>query len=252
MVSQITIAMVGDSDQDNLGTISNLKTIRVIRLFKLVRLLRVEALLGHLEFSLPMLSAVVGLVRLLLMISILAHLTACVWYYVASRNIMNSWVSRYHLGCCSGNQVEAPVDLSHCDPLELLPSVSALYVEALYWSITTIAAVGYGDVLPCNPEEEVMAVVGMVIGAALFAYVVGAISGVMSTGTGQDRKLEEKMVQLRDYLHLVSYPLILSTKIPVLLASLSSLRTLFRRDFPNFRGCSWCSLPHPAAFFRFQ
>ena len=43
---------------DSLSAIANLKTIRIIRLFKLVRLLRVEALLEHLEFSLPMLSAV--------------------------------------------------------------------------------------------------------------------------------------------------------------------------------------------------
>jgi hypothetical protein len=113
MAAQITLAQLDgqlDDVDGNLGTISNLKTIRVIRLFKLVRLLRVEALLGHLEFSLPLLSAVVGLLRLLLMISILSHLTACVWYYVATRNMYNSWVSKYHLGCCSPNQV-AP---SHC------------------------------------------------------------------------------------------------------------------------------------------
>lgn len=116
MAAQITLAQLHLQDggsnlndmEGNLDTISNLKTIRVIRLFKLVRLLRVEALLGHLEFSLPLLSAVVGLLRLLLMISILSHLTACVWYYMATRNIYNSWVSKYHLGCCSPNQVPLP------------------------------------------------------------------------------------------------------------------------------------------------
>ena len=299
MAAQITLAQLDgqlDDVDGNLGTISNLKTIRVIRLFKLVRLLRVEALLGHLEFSLPLLSAVVGLLRLLLMISILSHLTACVWYYVATRNMYNSWVSKYHLGCCSPNQVapshcsftpiclgftdsraninlfwfivaigrgpsnpsllvgvccksrvspillppspcalahlrtlwprraqcvahfasrdfnsffayqvEAPIDHG-CETVEALPSISALYSEAMYWSITTISAVGYGDVLPCNPEEENMAVVAMVLGSALFAYVVGAISSVVSSSSSQDKKQHEKMMNLREYLNLVRSP----------------------------------------------
>ena len=44
------------------------------------------------------------------------------------------------------------------------------------------------------------------LGSALFAYIVGAISTVVHTGTAQDKKLKQKMVQLHEYLNLRKIP----------------------------------------------
>lgn len=50
------------------------------------------------------------------------------------------------------------------------------------------------------------AIVAMVLGSALFAYVVGAISTVFTTGTVQDQRFQMRMAQLHDYLEIRRIP----------------------------------------------
>jgi hypothetical protein len=54
------------------------------------------------------------------------------------------------------------------------------YVSALYWSLSTMTTVGYGDVTPAHSAEKVTAMVGMVTGVTVFAYVISSIAAVVS------------------------------------------------------------------------
>jgi voltage-gated potassium channel Kch len=46
-------------------------------------------------------------------------------------------------------------------------------MDALWWGITTMTTVGYGDVYPVTPERRVAASVLMLMGIALFSAVTG-------------------------------------------------------------------------------
>ena len=50
------------------------------------------------------------------------------------------------------------------------------YIFALYWAITTLATVGYGDLSAANPAEAVWATIYMFFNLALGAYVLGTIT----------------------------------------------------------------------------
>jgi hypothetical protein len=43
----------------------------------------------------------------------------------------------------------------------------AKYVSALYWSLSTLSTVGYGDVTPIVPSEKITAMMGMVLGVTV-------------------------------------------------------------------------------------
>ena len=50
------------------------------------------------------------------------------------------------------------------------------YFDGLYWAITTITTVGYGDQLPTTDEAKVMAMIVMLVGIGFFAALAGALA----------------------------------------------------------------------------
>jgi len=59
-------------------------------------------------------------------------------------------------------------------------SPNARYVAALYLSVMTISTVGYGDIVPVTMAERVYLIFAMLIGASVYAYVVGSVCGIVS------------------------------------------------------------------------
>lgn len=61
------------------------------------------------------------------------------------------------------------------------PSIDATttYFDALYWCITTIATVGYGDITPKTVPEKVYAMLTMALGVAVTGYVVGNFANLL-------------------------------------------------------------------------
>lgn len=100
-----------------------LKVLRLIKLLRLARIMRLPPILQRLE-------AVIGRVLLQLFtmagsMILLLHWAACIWYYVAVVDEDGkSWVVHEDMQNASFDEI---------------------YITALYWSVTTIATVGYGE-----------------------------------------------------------------------------------------------------------
>jgi voltage-gated potassium channel len=54
------------------------------------------------------------------------------------------------------------------------------YLKALYWCITTLATVGYGDITPATNEQMVYAMVVMIIGVGVYGYVIGNVATLLA------------------------------------------------------------------------
>jgi len=54
------------------------------------------------------------------------------------------------------------------------------YIYSLYWAITTIVTVGYGDITPQNEYEILVTISIEVIGAAVFGYLINIIGMTMA------------------------------------------------------------------------
>jgi voltage-gated potassium channel len=50
------------------------------------------------------------------------------------------------------------------------------YFDGLYWAVTTMTTVGYGDELPTTDEAKVMAMFVMIVGIGFFAALAGALA----------------------------------------------------------------------------
>jgi hyperpolarization activated cyclic nucleotide-gated potassium channel 2 len=49
------------------------------------------------------------------------------------------------------------------------------YVSSLYWAITTMVSVGYGDIHPQTVNERALTIGCMIVSSGVFAFIVGDI-----------------------------------------------------------------------------
>ena len=65
----------------------------------------------------------------------------------------------------------------------------------MYWAMTTITTVGFGDVVAHSDQERVVAMIALVFGTGFFSYVIGSVSSIVaSTDTAQRAQMEKMSV----------------------------------------------------------
>jgi voltage-gated potassium channel len=71
------------------------------------------------------------------------------------------------------------------------------YFDGVYWAVSTMTTVGYGDELPTNVEAKVLAMALMLVGIGYFAVITGAIAERFIE-RGEDERVEAAQEQAPD------------------------------------------------------
>ena len=94
------------------------------------------------------------------------------------------------------------------------------YFIALYWAVTTVTTVGYGDKLPTTTEAEITAMIVMVVGIGFFAALAGALANLFIEGrAGEIAEAEQQILTAEEQLH---------AKVDAIAAELRELRAALR------------------------
>lgn len=160
--------------------------ISIVLFVRLLRLLRVARLMSIIRAWGRRTSVNAGYVRigkLVLGVTLVLHLLACVWFLVPFLNDYpeESWVvSESLVGAGSGTQ----------------------YIRSLYWVVVTATSVGYGDITPHGNVEYILSMIVIVIGASMWAFIIGnlasLLSGLDSTKTAYRNRVEQVTQFLRN------------------------------------------------------
>jgi hypothetical protein len=72
------------------------------------------------------------------------------------------------------------------------------YIASLYWSVVTCTTVGYGDITPTNDFELMWAMIIILVGVAVFSYVLGDLSSQFGELTRSRKANEDRLRQISD------------------------------------------------------
>lgn len=86
----------------------------------------------------------------------IAHWTACIWNIIElyDNEINESWMKRY--------------GVSNEDWI-------IKYISAIYFSVTTMTTIGYGDITPKTQIELLFSIFAMVLASGIFGYSMSSL-----------------------------------------------------------------------------
>ena len=159
-----------------------LRALRMVRLLRMMKLLKMQELIDELEDRLGMNMQILQIVKMVVMLLYLTHLLGCGWFFIGmNAGGASSWLQSYD----DGSGADAPTDVQ--------------YLYSVYWALTTLTTVGYGDITPANNAERVYALVCLLIGALVFGYILGAVGEMMSTVDKNAIALDEKLDEVKQF-----------------------------------------------------
>jgi len=164
------------------------RLLKMGKIAKVMKLLKIKEMLKSCEGSEFMVQVeeksasktsqtMVRLVQLMFLNLVLAHWLACFGASVNSRHLDVYF---------EGNGV--------------VPSEGQKYLAAVYWAMTTLSTVGYGDILPITDEERAYAMFAMVVGGAFYGYIIGSVTSIVSDMDLNARAVSNRMDLVQSWL----------------------------------------------------
>lgn len=115
------------------------------------------------------------LINLLVKLIFLLHWATCIWIYILTSTMNNQ-----------------RLDFLHHFKLEGQSNID-IYVANLYWFMTTVSTVGFGDFYPMNFNERLYLTGLMIFSALFFGYLVNAVGKFMIQNQTQEISIKVKL-----------------------------------------------------------
>ena len=87
------------------------------------------------------------------------------------------------------------------------------YLRALYWSVTTLSTIGYGDLTPATDPQIAFTMVVMLLGVAVYGYVIGNVASLLANIDLAKRHYLENMERLGAFMRYRNIPLMLQRRL---------------------------------------
>ncbi|XVE98269.1 hypothetical protein REPUB_Repub03eG0091100 [Reevesia pubescens] len=152
-----------------------LRSYGLFNMLRLWRLRRVSALFSSLEKDKNYNYFWVRCAKLICVTLFAVHCAGCFYYLIAAtyHDPGRTWI-----GASLGDNF-------------LEQSLSIRYVTSMYWSITTLTTVGYGDLHPVNTREMIFDIFYMLFNLGLTAYLIGNMTNLVVHGTSRTRRFRD-------------------------------------------------------------
>jgi hypothetical protein len=154
------------------------KVSRISKLMRLIKTLKTSSKVSkHLTETLKINQGFERATILLLTFFFLNHCTACIWIFIGRMNddSKDNWIFRREY-----------TDTDSYD----------LYVTAMYFTVTTVLTVGYGDITAYSVGEKIFCIFLMVVGVISFSFATGTLSSLIASIDERDAAQKEKIVTL--------------------------------------------------------
>uniref|UniRef100_A0A3Q1J0P4 Voltage-gated delayed rectifier potassium channel KCNH4 n=1 Tax=Anabas testudineus TaxID=64144 RepID=A0A3Q1J0P4_ANATE len=176
-----------------------------VHLLKTVRLLRLLRLLQKLD-RYSQYSAVV-LTLLMSTFALLAHWMACVWYFIGRSEIESNSPASWDIGWLHelAKRLGTTTNGSGMT-LNGGPSVRSSYVTSLYFALSSLTSVGFGNVSANTDSEKIFSICTMLIGALMHAVVFGNVTAIIQRMYSRRSLYHTRTKDLKDFIRVHRLP----------------------------------------------
>lgn len=91
------------------------------------------------------------------------HMVACGWIYIGEREGWGTWLTNDNFNVSKANG-----------------DGTTIYITSLYWVVTTLTTVGYGDIYGTTEEEYIYTMIVEFIGILVFSIIMSTVNSFLS------------------------------------------------------------------------
>ncbi|XP_017213999.1 voltage-gated delayed rectifier potassium channel KCNH4 isoform X2 [Danio rerio] len=180
----------------------NITVTSLVHLLKTVRLLRLLRLLQKLD-RYSQYSAMV-LTLLMSMFALLAHWMACIWYIIGRKEMETNASGAWDIGWL--HELGKRLDKPYMNSTFGGPSVRSAYIASLYFTLSSLTSVGFGNVCANTDAEKIFSVCTMLIGALMHAVVFGNVTAIIQRMYSRRSLYHTRMKDLKDFIRVHRLP----------------------------------------------
>ncbi|KAI3385406.1 hypothetical protein SNEBB_009281 [Seison nebaliae] len=193
--------------QDNISRLfSSLKVVRLLRLGRVARKLD-----QYLEYG----AAV--LLLLICLFLLIAHWFACIWYTIGyydthTNGLKYSWIYQLSLliACNGGGNCKVSDDglihINNGTQIPPLPSNAEAYITSLYFTMTSLVTIGFGNVAANTIAEKIFCICMMMIGSLMYATIFGNVTTIIAQMYSSTQRYHEILKDVRRFMKLHNMP----------------------------------------------
>lgn len=202
-----TVSMAMGEAAAGLSDLKILRVIRLLRLIKLARIFKSVRIFTRIMAQSGLSFSTWALIKFLVGVIVIMHWTACAWGITPTMSDdTNNWIRM------SGMMQAGPWEK---------------YIAAFEFAEMAMV-MGYGDFTPANTFERLVALILMFICGCIYAYVIGAICGVVSEMDPATREYQMNVDLLNDYMNEIKVPKHMRTR---LREYFTHCKTIFRTKY---------------------
>nr|XP_015212837.1 PREDICTED: potassium voltage-gated channel subfamily H member 8 isoform X1 [Lepisosteus oculatus] len=180
----------------------NVSVVSLVHLLKTVRLLRLLRLLQKMDRYSQ--HSTVVLTLLMSMFALLAHWMACIWYVIGKKEMeANSFT--WDIGWLHelGKRLESPYSGRNSSAG---PSIRSVYIASLYFTLSSLTSVGFGNVSANTDAEKIFSICTMLIGALMHALVFGNVTAIIQRMYSRWSLYHTRTKDLKDFIRVHHLP----------------------------------------------
>ncbi len=151
---------------------------RHARLLRLIRLAHVATFMQKVAKANVVNASVLRMVFLAFWVSLFAHWSACGWIALGAGNIGDEWKTDEGL----------------------------LYLRSLYWAVTTIVTIGYGDITPVTAGQTIFTIGIQLLGAGLYGYVIAIFASLIAKLDVARSHFSEQLEKMNTFMRFRKIP----------------------------------------------
>jgi hypothetical protein len=185
--------------------------VLAFRGFRLLRIVRLYVIIHRWQIQNWINPGYLRIIKFLATIALVIHWIACIWFLTA-------FVAGFPDDCWA-----VKAEIAGATP-------SAQYVRSLYWTITTMTTVGYGDITPCGTVEYIVGMVVMLMGASMYAFIIGTVASLFSNLDSSKVSYWNRTEAVTQYLRSRQVPRSLNTRVRDYYEYLWDIHRGFRED----------------------